>query len=359
MPRSKEGFKRPKVSEENLGKAIEAVKNGTSIRMAAKQFQLSRVTLQRHFQSHLNSGNETFTYINNCNVWKVFNCEEEKQLVKYLLTASQMHYGLSKNDVLGLAYQFAKANAKKYPTAWDINCQAGEQWFTDFRKRNCELSLRKPRATSIARSSAFNKPIVNQFFDKLENVLQKHGFTADNIYNVDESGISTVHTPPKVIAGKGTKQVGCVTSSERGYNVTIIGCVNAFGNSVPPVLIFPRVNFKNHMLHGAPPLSYGTCNPSGWSTAEIFVEFLEHFIKLVKPSKDRKVLLILDNHESHITIDAINKARDNGIVMLTIPPHTSHKLQPLDVTVFGPFKKYYNIACKNWLSTNPGKLVSQ
>lgn len=63
---------------------------------------------------------------------------------------------------------------------------------------------------------------------------------------MDESGLSTVHNPPKVIAVKRTKQVGGVTSGERDINVTLISCINVTGNSIPPVLIFPRVNYKNH-----------------------------------------------------------------------------------------------------------------
>lgn len=65
--------------------------------------------------------------------------------------------------------------------------------------------------------------------------------------------------------------------------------------------------------------------------------------------------MILDNHDSHLSIDALDYAKDNGIVMLTIPPHCSHKVQPLDCTVFGPFKKYYSSAIKSWLVDNPGK----
>lgn len=209
------------------------------------------------------------------------------------------------------------------------------------------MSLRTPRPTSIARASGFNRPIVQLFFDKYESVLAKYKFTPEKIYNMDETGVSSVHTPPKVIASRKLKQVGGITSTERGFNTTMLACINAVGNSIPPVFVFPRVNFKNHMLHGAPPGSLGTCHISGWSNSDVFLEFLNHFIKHVKPSKDDKVLLIMDNHESHISIDAIELARENGIIMLTIPPHTSHKLQPLDRGVFGPFKTYYNDACKS------------
>ncbi|ESO02258.1 hypothetical protein HELRODRAFT_161504 [Helobdella robusta] len=64
------------------------------------------------------------------------------------------------------------------------------------------------------------------------------------------------------------------------------------------------------------------------------------------------VLLLLDNHESHLSIEAIDYAMNNGIVMLSFPPHCSHKLQPLDRTVYGPFKRYYNTALKDFMINN-------
>ena len=57
-------------------------------------------------------------------------------------------------------------------------------------------------------------------------------------------------------------------------------------------------------------------------------------------------------------MEAIDFARDRGIVSLTIPPHTSHKLQPLGKSCYGPFKTAFNKAMDNWLRTNPGKTVT-
>jgi hypothetical protein len=82
----------------------------------------------------------------------------------------------------------------------------------------------------------------------------------------------------KVIARKGSKQVGSVICGERGVYVTLIACINALGNSIPPVLIFPRVNFKIHMLNNAPSGMYGPFNPSGWSNSEKSIKFLDQFI---------------------------------------------------------------------------------
>ena len=77
------------------------------------------------------------------------------------------------------------------------------------------------------------------------------------------------------------------------------------------------------MHYGAPPGTIGAATPSGWSNEEPFSSFLDHFIKFVKCSRDERVLLILDNHETHLSVDVVEKDSSTGIVMVTFPPHTS------------------------------------
>ena len=54
----------------------------------------------------------------------------------------------------------------------------------------------------------------------------------------------------------------------------------------------------------------------------------------------------------------LQMAKQHGICLLTFPPHCSHKLQPLDVNVFDPFKQYYNTYLDSWMLTNPGSTFS-
>jgi hypothetical protein len=103
-------------------------------------------------------------------------------------------------------------------------------------------------------------------------VLEKNCLDAADIYNMDETGVTTVHKPPKVLAEKGRKIVGKVTSAERGTLVTVIGTVAATGNFLPPYLIFPRKRFQPHMLNGSPAGSAGGANPSGWVSQELFCD---------------------------------------------------------------------------------------
>ena len=53
-------------------------------------------------------------------------------------------------------------------------------------------------------------------------------------------------------------------------------------------------------------------------------------------------LLILDGHESHHSTDFEVYCKENNIVTLCMPAHSSHRLQPLDVGCFGPLKAAYS-----------------
>ena len=78
--------------------------------------------------------------------------------------------------------------------------------------------------------------------------MDRYTFQPNRIYNVDETGLTTVQKPPKVIAVKGEKPVGQIVSAERGTLIIMCGAVNALGNSAPPMLIFPRVHYQDYMI---------------------------------------------------------------------------------------------------------------
>ena len=261
-----------------------------------------------------------------------------------MITASDLYYGMSPKEARVLAYQCAVKFGVKHPGQWDKAQRAGEDWLSGFLARNPQLSIRAPEATSLARATSFNKTNVKAFFDKLSVVMERHTFEPNDIYNVDETGVTTVQKPSKIISRKGVKQVGALTSGERGSLVTIELAVSASGNSIPPMFVFPRVKFHDHFIRDGPVGSIGVAHPSGWMTENSFVVFIKHFIHHAKPSQDRPVLLLLDNHNSHLSVEAIDLCKQSGVVLLSFPPHCSHKLQPLDRNVYGPFKKFVNSA---------------
>ncbi|XP_044757612.1 MFS-type transporter clz9-like [Coccinella septempunctata] len=289
---------------------------------------------------------------------KTFTEDHEKLLVSYLRTTSKMCHGLTTTQTRNLAYQFAVANKIDIPEEWNKNNKAGIHWLHGFMSRHKELSLRQPESTSLSRTSSFNETNTTTFFSNLEKLYQKHNFAPNMIWNLDETGCMTVTKPPKVIAVRGTKQVGQIASAERGTLTTVLFFISASGGTIPPVFIFPRVYFKDNMLKGAPVGAKGMPNPSGWMTEEIFVESLKHFSNRVQPTADKKALIIMDNHATHVNLQVVVFARKIHIIILTLPPHCSHRMQPLDVAVYGPFKSRYKQAMNNWLTSKPGKTVT-
>lgn len=70
---------------------------------------------------------------------------------------------------------------------------------------------------------------------------------------MDETGVTTVHKPDKVVAQRGHKQVGSLTSGERGTLVTVACAVSAIGNNIPSYFVFPRVNFRDYLINNGLP----------------------------------------------------------------------------------------------------------
>lgn len=349
--------KRLRPSTATIEEAVREVLAGNqSINKTALAFGISRAYLAKIVKKAKNT-EEEFVHRPNIGNKRIFSKDQEDLLVSYLKTASKMCHGLTKKQTRQLAFQYAEAN-NVCPEKWKVDKIASVEWLRGFMTRHKDLSVRKPENTSLSRATSFNKTNVGAFFEKLTSLYEKFNFPPHMIFNTDETGCSTVSAPPKIIAEKGSKQIGQVTSAERGTLVTTLFYINAAGGSIPPVFIFPRVNYKDHMLNNGPSGALGLAHVSGWMTENNFMKAMEHFASHVKPTAENPALLILDNHASHVNLRVIEFARQNFIKMLTFPPHCSHRLQPLDVTVYGPFKTRYRIAMNEWMLSNPGKTVT-
>ncbi|KAJ8884772.1 hypothetical protein PR048_010968 [Dryococelus australis] len=141
------------------------------------------------------------------------------------------------------AFHYAVAKDVVVPKCWTNHEIASYAWLKGFLHHHKELSLRSPQATSLGRVTAFNKTTVADFYSNIKDV----------IFNIDETGFTTVHKPGKIISFKGKKQVGKVTSGKRGTFVMVCCAISAIGTAVPPVFVFPHVRVAELLKTGAPP----------------------------------------------------------------------------------------------------------
>lgn len=134
--------------------------------------------------------------------------------------------------------------------------------------------------------------------------------------------------------------------------------MSAAGIWVPPGLIFARKRMKDELFHGAPPGTLKMISDSGYMNTDLFLIWLRHFNDFVKPSEPDPVVLTMDNHVYHCSLDAILFARSHFITLLTLPPHASHKIQPLDRGFFFPLKTAFSNECDKWMVSNPGRAIT-
>ena len=178
----------------------------------------------------------------------------------------------------------------------------------------------------------------------------------ENIFNVDETGITMEHSPAKVVCAKGLTPQS-ITSS-RGKNLTIIACGSAAGTQLPPFYIFPGKRWNEDLMKDTSPGANGCMTDSGWSNSEVFLEYMETHFKTYVPMTGDPKLVLFDGHKSHINLTLAEWGRKNNVVFFVLPPHTSHITQPLDVGCFGPLKSAHNRECQSFLRQHPGQQIT-
>jgi len=343
--------------EDTLKKALDAVMSKKKkIREAAVKYGIPKSTLHDKL-ALLKTGAEITLQPKIGRYTKTFQPDHEELLVNHVKDLSNRCLPLSKKEFLKLAYDLA--TELKLPHRFNTQTgTAGKHFYYDFMSRHPELSLRIPESTSLMRVVGFNKSQVDLFFSNIDKLMKQHNFLPCNIYNCDETEISCVQKHQKVLASKTARQVGKLTSAERGKNITILFCMSATGYFIPPFFVFPRKRMNERLMINAPPQSAGVAQPRGWMNSDLFLRWLEHFLTFAHPTKESPVLILLDGHSSHKSLDVINFCRTNHIYLISLPPHTTHKLQPLDRTFMKPFKNAYHERCDMWMRANVGARIT-
>lgn len=125
-------------------------------------------------------------------------------------------------------------------------------------------------------------------------------------------------------------------SGQKGQ-ITVLGCASATGHIVSPSIIFDAMQLNPLWTRGEVPGSHYGLSDSGWIDRELFDGWLiEHF--LIHAPAGRPLLLLLDGRSLHFEPTTIRVAKENGVIIFCLPPHTTHEAQQLDVSLFGPLK---------------------
>ena len=169
-----------------------------------------------------------------------------------------------------------------------------------------------------------NTSALDNYFILLKSILVDNNLQdkPGQIYNMDESGIPLDHHSPRVFARKGQKKVRYSSTGNKSQ-VTIVGCINAIGQALPPFIVFDAKHLNMQWAVGeVPGTTYGLSD-SSWMDMILFKKwFLKHFLCHV--GSGRPVLLLMDGHSSHYNLEAVTLARKNdGHTVYTCSTHHS------------------------------------
>ncbi|KAH9292343.1 hypothetical protein KI387_042469 [Taxus chinensis] len=276
---------------------------------------------------------------------------EEQEIVTWCKDMAELGHGL---EVIHLKAYVAHI-CQSRPNPFNDGLP-GKSWWYGFRRRHPDLTIRTAEGLDRDRAVMLRPRIVAAFYDNLQKMYTTNQYGPNKIWNCDETGVQAGRNcGMRVIAKLGCRSVPHIMSKSREW-ITVLCCVNAAGQSIPGFYLFKAKRQLKNYIAGCEPGACMAAQPHAWMTKELFLNWLHHFARSVPGgvSPTNRHLLIFDGHGSHVAFGTIQEARNLGIDLVTLPAHTSHKLQPLDVSVFSPFKNYFKSMRSKWMAKNSG-----
>jgi hypothetical protein len=268
--------------------------------------------------------------------------QEEKSLVAHALRMDRNGFPMPVKALRFLA-MVVRQKRDHGNTTRDSVQPPGKNWPQGFYKRNTELKPRRVKAIDWKRHDHNIYDKVADWFDMIGQELANPAVLQENVYNMDETGILlSVLGSLKVLVGRDDLRNYRGAGSQRTL-ITAIECISADGRCLEPLIIWPAATHRSTWTTYPTPGWHFACSDSGYTNTKISLYWVQHvFDPLTRARANGKPrVLISDGFASHESLEVLTFCFQNNITLCRLPSHTSHKLQPCDVAVFGPLKTAY------------------
>ena len=225
----------------------------------------------------------------------------------------------------------------------------GRNWAKAFEKRHSVLQARRLRPLDWNRHEKNIYTKITHWFEVIGKVLQDPVILAENVYNMDETGVMlSMPGSVKVLVGKDDVR-GYRGARIKRTTVTAIERISADGRYLTPMIIWPATTHRSNWTTFPTPGWQYACSESGYTDSKISWEWIKQiFDPQTKEQANQKPrVLICDGFGTHETLEILEYCFEHNIVLCRLPSHTSHtshtshKLQPCDVAFFAPLKSAY------------------
>jgi hypothetical protein len=185
------------------------------------------------------------------------------------------------------------------------------------------------------------------------------------VYNFDEKGflIGKCAASKRVVPIdqlKSKKLLGTMQDGSREF-ISLLACISADGSAIPPGLIYQgeSKDMMDTWLHDfdhSKDNAWFTVSGRGWTDNSIGLAWLKRFENATRHKCGARGwrLLVVDGHCSHLNMEWIDFCDKQRIILVIFPPHSTHRLQPLDVGIFSPLATAYSNALDTFLRDSLG-----
>lgn len=333
MPRTYQKKRVVQYSLEELQAAVASVKDGMSIYQAAKAYNVPESTIRNRIQQ------KTANEVKGPGRNQLIPKHIEDELASHIIFLSDIQQPLTRLEILNIVQEYFSTSKIKNPFS-KVSGGPGREWLMNFLKRYPEIKDRKAQPLQKARAQCATVESFTKFFNMLKEHVGRLNITnAAQIINLDETGYSS-SIGTKVLAKKGTRCVSQIQGGSGKETFSVVETIAGNGHVFPPCIIYKsKYLYHTWCLNGPEGAAY-VSSDNGWHDKKTFQSYFAKFVEWTKDWK-KPILVVYDGHNSHIQLSISKMAKENNIHILSLPAHSSDKIQPLDVAVFGPAKKVW------------------
>ncbi len=298
----------------------------------------------------------------------VFTPAEEQRFVNYIIDMQEIGYPLEPMEFRWAVKKMLDMDGRKTPFCSDgIENLPGKHWYNGFMTRHIDqISVRKSQTVNKAAACVTMGQLENWYKGCVEHLSKIPGgldALADprRKFNADETGCPLDAKTNRIgkLARRGAKQVYQVQCGTK-QQITVEMCFNAAGEMMPPFFVFPGQRMSTNINISDFPEAYRTVTSNGWMDQDTFINFLERFdIYVVKMKIKKPVILFIDGHTAHLSLEGAKFARDKLIILYCLPENATRISQPADVGLYSQFKLKLPGAIRVWQANHMLQAVTK
>ena len=286
-------------------------------------------------------------------------------MIKWVAEQRRLEIGISTNEIIYKLIELDPNENKRSFHALQVWCYAFLRRY-GYGIRSITHAGQKLKENS--------KIEYEEFFRKLYSLRFKIGDVQNmcNIYNMDETPIWFEMISKNTVTKLGEKTVTKRTFGSERTRISVILCISADGQKIPPLLVFKgkKGGRKEEELKKNKYVQlkkiYVLCQNNSWADSDVFLFWINNiFFNNTHINNSLKKILIMDRATSHYDETLVDIFKKYNSYFILIPPGLTRFIQPLDVSINGPFKKAmhhwdidFRIQNKNEKKPTPNDIIN-